>query len=323
MVLGYERLSRSPKAFHHFSGVSLTEFAELYRKLEPLHQARERQRLSQHPRLRAIGGGRKYELSLEDRLLMTLMWLRLYLETEALAFLFGVHKSTVSRNTRDILACLRELGEATLGWPEPPPKGRPLEEALAEYPELLALVDATEQRVQRPKDCTTQKAHYSGKKKSHTRKTQVIVNEHGVIREVSPSVPGAMQDLELFRQSGAKGRIPKAVTVGGDKGYQGLHKELPEHSVVTPHKATRGHPLDEEHKRMNGEYARIRIVVEHTLGALKQFHALADVFRHSVSLYDTVFRGVVAIVNPRIVQQVAAALTACQEAQVMHHELAA
>ena len=191
-----------------------------------------------------------------------------------------------------------------------------LEEALQEYPELLALVDATEQRVQRPQDNAKQKAHYSGKKKAHTRKTQIIVNEHGEIRDISASVPGSVHNLELFRQSGAKERIPREVTAGGDKAYQGLDKELPDHSVVTPHKASRGHPLDEEQKRMNREYVGIRIVVEHTLSELKHFRVLADVFRHAVSLYDMVFQAVVAIVNPRIARQVAAALAAAAKALV-------
>jgi len=146
MTLRYEHLLRSPQAFQHFTGVSLTEFAELYRKLVPVYERRQRERLSRRPRQRAIGGGRKHALSLQDRLLMTLIWLRLHLTRETLALLFGVDKSTVSRNTRSILACLRELGEAeaAIGSPEPPHQGRSLEEALTECPELLALVNATD-----------------------------------------------------------------------------------------------------------------------------------------------------------------------------------
>ncbi|MBN1994106.1 MAG: hypothetical protein JW953_15520 [Anaerolineae bacterium] len=33
---------------------------------------------------------------------MTLLWLHLWLNTEALGFFFGVDKSTISRNTRRI-----------------------------------------------------------------------------------------------------------------------------------------------------------------------------------------------------------------------------
>jgi len=133
------------------------------------------------------------------------------------------------------------------------------------------------------------------------------VNEKGVIRDLSASTPGSVHDLEHFRRSGAAQRIPKEVTAGGDSGYQGLHKELPDHSVFVPHKARRNHPLTEDEKLANRELSRERIVVENTLSELKHFKALADTFRHAVDIYDDVIRSVVAIVNPRIIRRVAAA----------------
>ncbi|HIE47680.1 TPA: hypothetical protein EYP84_02155 [Candidatus Bipolaricaulota bacterium] len=96
------------------------------------------------------------------------------------------------------------------------------------------------------------------RKKRHTRKTQIIVNEKGVIRDLSASTPGSVHDLEHFRRSGAAQRIPKEVTAGGDSGYQGLHKELPDHSVFVPHKARRNHPLTEDEKLANRELSRER-----------------------------------------------------------------
>jgi hypothetical protein len=51
-------------------------------------------------------------------------------------------------------------------------------------------------------------------------------------------------------------------------------------------------------------------VVENTIAELKHFKVLADRFRHSVDIYDDVFRAVVAIVNPRISRRVAAASVA-------------
>lgn len=100
---------------------------------------------------------------------MTVVWLRLYLCVEALGF-FGVDKATVSRNTKRVLAVLRRLEDATLGWPEPPKRGegKNVEQAMREHPDLPAIVDATEQSIQRPSDDEQQKVHYSGKK-SDTR----------------------------------------------------------------------------------------------------------------------------------------------------------
>lgn len=309
-MITYDKLKKKAQVFKSITGVTIAEFNDLYQKLAPQWDEAERMRLSRPNRQRAVGGGHPYTLALREMLLMTLVWLRLYLSLEALGFFFGVDKATASRNTRRVLPVLRQLGEATLGWPEPPKRGEgmSIEHALQEYPDLLAIIDATEQPIERPSDNAQQKAHYSGKKKRHTRKTQIIVNEQGEIRSVSASAPGSDHDLELFRQSGATQQIPEDVTAGGEAGYQGLHDELPNHSVFVPHKAMRNHPLSEDQKLVNRELSSIRIVVENTLAELKHFKVLADRYRHSLDSYDDTFRSVVALVNPRIARRVAAAV---------------
>ena len=139
-------LSKKPQLFKSFFGITVTEFDELHHKLGPVWAGNEINRLSQRQRQRAVGGGSDYKLDLCGRLLMTLMWLKLYLNMDALGFFFGVDKSTASRNVRNILTSLRQLGDETLGWPEPPKRGqtKDLDQALADYPDLMAVVDATE-----------------------------------------------------------------------------------------------------------------------------------------------------------------------------------
>ena len=306
-MITFEKLSKKPSTFKGFTGVSVAEFEELLEKVAPVWEKQERRRLSRPNRQRAIGGGRKPKMGLRAQLLLTLVWLRLYLTTEALGYLFGVDKSTVSRYTRRMLAVLREVGEATLGWPEPPKRGKSITQAREEHPDLFAFVDATEQPVRRSEDYGTQKKHYSGKKKRHTRKVQVVVNEEGVVRDVSQSVPGSVHDRRLFTESGVARKIPKGIVVGGDTGYQGIQDELSEHSVIVPFKKPKKRPLNEEQKLLNQEFSRGRIVVENTIGAFKHFKVLAEVFRHAVDLWDDVFRAVLAIVNPRIQKRVNAA----------------
>ena len=307
-MISYRELVKKPRVFKSLTGVTVSEFGELYNKVQPLWLNNEVERLSRRERKRAIGGGRDYALTLKERLLMTLVWLKLYLTVDALGFFFGVSGSTASRNTRNILPVLRQLGDETLGWPEPPKRrqGKNIEQALQEYPDLLAIVDATEQRVRRSSNAQIQREHYSGKKKCHTRKTQIIVNEQGQIRDVSASTPGRVHDLEHFRQSGAAQRIPKQVGAAGDAGYQGLHHELPDHSVATTHTARRNHPLTDDEKAINREFSSMRIIVENTLCELKHFGALSERFRHVMDRYDETFRAVVSIVNPRIAHRVAA-----------------
>jgi len=306
-MLRYETLRRRPGAVKALTGLSRREFEELYERFVPAWEEAERERLSRPDRQRAIGAGRTYKQDLATRLLMTMMWVRLYLTTAALGALFGVDKATVSRNGRRILAVLRRVSEGEIEWPDPPARGegKDLAEALASYPDLFAILDGTEQPVQRPRDPQRQRAFYSGKKKRHTIKKGIVVNEKGMIRAVTPSTPGSMHDLRHFRESGVLNRIPRQVGVIGDAGFDGLHHDLPEHSVATPHKARRNRPLKEDQKLANQELARVRIVVENVLAQIKHFRALAERFRHSLEIHDDVFIVVAAIVNRRTRQRLA------------------
>ncbi len=312
MIIIYEQLKKKPNVFKGFTGVTGEEFEALEEQVEPIWVEQERQRLTRPERQRAEGGGRPPALLFREQLLLTLIWLRLYLVGEALGYLLGVDKSSVSRYTRGMLPALRQVGESSLGWPAPPKRGqgKSLEQVREENPDLFAFVDATEQAVQRSRDQETQKEHYSGKKKRHTRKTQIIVNEEGIVRDVSDSTPGSMHARKHFTHSGAAAKIPPETTVGGDAGYQGIHHDLPAHAVITPFKKSKHPPLTEEERLLNHEFACARIVVENTICQFKHFAALAHRFRHAVGRYDDVFRAVLAIVNPRLQKRVAAAQAA-------------
>jgi transposase len=245
---------------------------------------------------------------LRTQLVMTFLWLHLYLTTETLGVLFGVHKSAISRNSRRILAVLRRLGEQRLWWSEPPGRfeGRSLPEALEAFPDLLSVLDVTETHIERPQDPDQQSAHYSGKKKAFTRKTGLIVNEQGQIRGVSCSRPGHVHDLTAFRQSGLLACLPVATTVVADMAFEGLDHDLPAHSLAIPHKPHYKHPLEEAEKWANRDIARQRIVVENTICELKHFKVLVDRFRHAWERLDDAFRAVVALVNPRIERRLSA-----------------
>ena len=144
-MLTTEVVRKKPHAFKNLTGISLNEFDLLYQKLVPLWTESEGARLNRPNRKRAVGGGHPYNLELEDQLLMTLLWLHLRLNTAALGFLFGVDKATVSRNTRRVWQLLPRLN-LPLNWPEPPKRGRgkSLEQAYRDYPDLLALVEGFE-----------------------------------------------------------------------------------------------------------------------------------------------------------------------------------
>lgn len=311
-MLRVARLRKQPRHFASFTGLSVEQFDTLFEALLPVYEAHERQRKSRPARQRAIGGGHPFTLSLPERLLMTLMYLRLYVTESLLSYLFDVHESSVNRerNQRMLPVLLEvlpvpmreELGlvgspgsAAALPAARKQKRIGTLEELLEKYPEIReVLIDATEQPTQRPKDKQAQKEHYSGKKKRHTLKTQVTTTDTLVLH-ASAHVPGSVHDHVLLRFSGVLHRL-QGRRARLDKGYEGVEAEYPEAHIEKPIKAKRNHPLTAFGTAYNRMQSRLRIAVEHVLARLEQYRILAGLYRGGRARYDDCF-GVVAGLN--------------------------
>ncbi len=125
--------------------------------------------------------------------------------------------------------------------------------------------------------CTRkQRTWYSGKKKRHTLKTQVVINVATRMIMCVATAFGSMHDLTLFRHSGVRAHRETALI--GDAGYQGLWREHG-HSI-TPHKASKARPQTPEERLENRALASTRLRVEHVIRQLKIFRVLKEVYRH-------------------------------------------
>src|SRR5580704_5041198 len=98
-MFGYDGLSKKPEIFRSFSGLNVSEFDSVYGELESRYHDFERDRLSSRSeRKNQVGGGRPFKLELEDRLLMLLVYYRLYITSTLVGFLFDLDHSTVLRD---------------------------------------------------------------------------------------------------------------------------------------------------------------------------------------------------------------------------------
>ncbi len=97
--MNYQTLSKKLSRFSRYAGLSIAEFNKLAKELEPFWQEAEIKRLSRPSRERKIGGGRKYKLgTFQDKLLLILVFYKLYLTFDLLGFLFqDLDKSCISR----------------------------------------------------------------------------------------------------------------------------------------------------------------------------------------------------------------------------------
>jgi len=302
MIACYEHLQRYPRVFQALSGLRLKEFEVLLRDVLPRHEVAEAKRLTRSDRQRAPGGGREAGLAALDQILLVSVWLRQYPTHEVLAYLFGVSDSTVSRLIARIVPLLEASGRDTMRMPDPGRKRRrQLDDLLKATPELVVVIDSFEQRVQRPQPRAEADKYYSGKKKQHTLKSQITVDEEtGAIVEVSLSVCGPTHDVALFRQSGLAARLPTGVGAVADLGYVGLADELPAGLGMTPRRKPRGKPRPVEDVAYNSAFSRRRIIVEHSIGRMRRFQAVTQTDRHHRQNHQPRVVAIAGLVNRQL-----------------------
>ena len=302
MILHYARLSRFPKVFRIMTGLMVVEFDQVVDDLVPRHARAEKKRLSRPNRQRAVGAGHPFELSVVDQILLTVIWLRVYPTHEVLGYLFGVSDSTARRAIECVLPLLEQSGQDTMRMPDPGKKHhRQLDALLQDLPDLMVVIDSFEQRVQRPPERATADCYYSGKKKQHTLKSQVAIDEQtGQVVDIAESVPGPTADINLLQQSDLMSRLPDGVGGMGDLAYIGIDKLDAQHIGAAPRRKPRGQPRPAEDIAYNTAFARRRIGVEHTIGRLRRYEAITHTDRNHRRDHTTRVRAVAGLANRQI-----------------------
>lgn len=310
-MLTYEKLQRKPKQFQAFTGVTLAQFAEILKVIRPVYAEFEKERLTRTERKRKIGGGRNFNLNLENRLMVTLMYFRLYVSYALLGYLFNLDGTNIGReiNQRMLPALLSVLpvpmqDELLSGRDEPPQIGggkriKTLKKLMEAQPEIKEVwVDATEQPIQRPSEKLARKQYYSGKQSEHTIKTQMLTTQK-LILHLSGNVPGSVSDSTVLAGSGVMHSIPADVRVNLDRGYEGAEDRYPNNKVYKAKRAQRNHPLTLFEKLYNHIINKTRILVEHVIGRVKKFRIVSELFRNRRATHGDFFVAVAGLINFR------------------------
>lgn len=276
-----ERFQRRPLTFRAMTGLSIEKYNELLNALLPLYEKSELKRLSNSKRQRKIGGGRKKGLLLEDQLMMLLMYYRLYISQEFLGIIFNLHNCNVSRQINYLEPLLSRIFKI------PTTKVSLSEAELTEEEIIEFFVDATEQQIERPKK--KQKCYYSGKKKKHTLKNQIITDKKGKIRAVTKSVPGKKHDKKLFDET--RPILPEKSDLTGDLGYHGTS------GITLPNKKPKGKELTKDEKQFNKGLSKRRITVEHSFGKMKIYQILSQRFRNPRNKHSLIFKNIAGLHN--------------------------
>src|SRR6476619_1095656 len=228
-MFSYERLSRKQLLFKSFTGLTVQEFDDIYDKeIAKRYDKYEIQRLSKRnkDRERNIGAGRPFKLDLKNRFLMLLVYYRLYITYTLTGFLFDLDQSSTCRDIQMIEGLIRlclPIPQKTYPITK---RLKTLEEVEKYFPGFLAFTDATEQQIPRPIDKRRRTVYYSGKKKKHTIKTKLMVNNHGFVIHKLGYKKGSRHDYDIYKKNHPI--APKDVVNVFDLGYLGVEKDFPQ-----------------------------------------------------------------------------------------------
>lgn len=309
-------LHQHPTMIKAFMGIPAEVFWMIVEVVIRILPDIDRERLERPDRQRASGAGRGCDQPVAIRVAAVLTYLRLHAPQMPVALMYGLTQTDISRDLRRLLPAFQKALPCPQVW-KVLESGQELSEADRLTLEALAhgrvLVDATEQRVSRPKDNETRKAYYSGKKKQFTLKTQFVVDGEHQIQAISESVPGADHDKTLSDAVRTVEHLPDGCEVDADKGYQGLDKQVSPVTVVdpetgqeqatarltvqTPYKKPKGGELTQDQRTFNALLNAIRVRVEHCIGWAKNWAVLATRFRCAHSIYTSIMRTICGLVN--------------------------
>jgi hypothetical protein len=132
--------------------------------------------------------------------------------------------------------------------------------------------DGTERPSQRPKDPEEQQAYDRGKKKGHTLKHPLMINETGHVCFLSPTCEGKASDKSLAGRAGDS--LPAGSCLYQDQGFQGFAREGI--MIFQAKKKPRGGELTPAAKATNRGISSIRIRIEHAISGVQRSRSVKD-----------------------------------------------
>ncbi len=229
--------------------MTVQEFDNIYNKeIANRYVKHEVQRLSKRKnRERGIGAaGRPFTLDTRNRFLMLLVYYRLYITYTLAGFLFDLDQSNICRDIQKIENLIRKCIPIPQKLYNKTKRLRTAEEVEKYFPGFMAFIDSTEQHVPRPVDKQRRKRYYSGKKKRHTVKTQLMVNNQGITIHKLRYKKGRRHDYDIYKKNHPV--TPRQVVTVVDLGYLGIEKDFPPQLSVLPNRKKSNLKLSQEEK---------------------------------------------------------------------------
>jgi len=227
-----------------------------------------------------------------------LFFLLVYLKTNSLqqhqAASFEVSQSKVSRMAHVLLDIFNQtLKSLSMN---PVRDGSELAAQLAAHSGKVFTYDGIERPIQRNSDGAAQEQEYSGKKKGHRLKNNLLCDQMRLVLYLSPTEPGSTHEKAIADLYPIE--LPDGSVLRQDLGFLGHRPQGV--SIEQPFKKPKGGELTFTQKLYNQMLASTRVVVEHTNSGVKRLRIIKDTLRiHGSDFRDGVMLAACALHNFR------------------------
>lgn len=243
-MTNYARLSQKAKQFLALTGMTGEEFDVLlpiFRNAFLIHMQTYRLEGKKRQKRSYVTYSNCPLARIEDKLLFILMYLRKATTQDIFGEVFGMPQPVANKWIHGLHPCSRTALTVLGAMP-----ARTAKELKLLVPERqVYFQDGTERAIPRPSDQELQRLFYSGKRKNHTIKNVVIINEQCKIVLLTPTCEGKKNDKKVSDE--ADFSLPSGSCLYQDTGFQGF--ALEDVVSIQPKKKPRGKELSQAEKR--------------------------------------------------------------------------
>ena len=220
--------------------------------------------------------GRHCNLSVENQVLLMLEYYRENRTFFHLGMSYGLDESNSFRTVVKIENILIKSGYFRLDGKKSLLSDKKIKTVIVDVIETPALRPKKKKRNKKSiKRSSKQKRKYSGKKKRHTNKIQLVIDADTKQIICIHFEKGSCHDFKLYKKS--KLHIHPNIKQKGDSGYQGVQKK--HKNTDLPVKASKNHKLTKDEKKQNRLLSQKRVFIEHTNAKCKVFNLLENRYR--------------------------------------------
>lgn len=243
--------------------------------------------------------GRRVDLVLEGRILLTLLKLKINCTFQCLGALFNISRQQAARYFYKTLHLLYMFFKRLIPWPSRQEIRRNLPKHFDKYPDTRVVIDCTEFAVACCRCLSCRLRCYSHYKGAHTLKVMIGISPAGLITFLSQTFGGRTSDKFLFLQSNILKKVEPGDSIMCDKGFLITEEcKALAVNVIQPPFLKDKNKFSPQEAADTYYIAHARVHVERAIQRLKTYKILSDKISWlMVPQFDEIISVISALVN--------------------------